>query len=176
MNKKHKRNEASENKDSWRPKLEESFFEVQLDSDGSVSVLECSIVGKPEDVLFLNSVNKTCFPYTPEGKKQAHNVAERVNHALKSKGEYKNRGKASLDGKFLTDGESALIRAVRNLGYMDVCEYGSTQLVVSDEDGNLNAHSDHIAIFSDDDMKLKQKVIFALVQIAQEKELEISNE
>lgn len=165
----------------WKPDIDEQFYEIQLDYDGSVSVQECSISGTPEDVSGINSVNKTCFPYNPKGKKQAREVAKRVDAALKGSADVSSNvgGKdaeikalkeeletlqircdnlhkakekliashAAIDGVTLTDGEIALIKALRNAKIDDVYPYDNTVIVYKDGDGELITDS-HIVAFS----------------------------
>lgn len=164
----------------WKPDIDEQFYEIQLDYDGSVSVQECSISGTPEDVSGINSVNKTCFPYNPKGKKQAREVAKRVDAALKGSADVSSNvgGKdaeikalkeeletlqircdnlhkakekliashAAIDGVTLTDGEIALIKALRNAKIDDVYPYDAV-IVYKEGDGELITDS-YLVAFS----------------------------
>lgn len=148
----------------WKPDIDEQFYEIQLDYDGSVSIQECSINGTPEDVLSINSVNKTCFPHNPEGKKQAREVAKRVDAALKGTTDVSanvgsNVGSPELDGKPLSDGMSReeADSAIRSAIGLNALVDRNTSL--ERENGSLKEELKTLQIRCENLHKAKEKLI-----------------
>ena len=160
------------NNKTWKPKLNEMFFELQLDSDGSVSVQACSIIGEPEDVLTLNSENKTCFPYTKEGKHQAKKMARRIDSVLKGEKDFiESSQKPSIDEQILTDGEIALIRALRKVEILNVYDWGKTTLCSVGSDC-VYSEDTHIAfsLAYEAEPNENREIVSCLKQIQEEQE------
>lgn len=153
----------------WRPKEGESFWLVGYDGDIYQSDALPNLNRKVIDI-------GNCFPASIKGHEEAEAAAERFkailkDESLKLKNSEPNRTNFQLDGKPLSDGEIALIRATRS---SRICRFYEDFLIVEKHDNGVAAHRTSLAFFTQypcDDAKIKA----AIQQIIKEQEARNGN-
>ena len=147
----------------WKPKLGDEYYAIYI-SFGEIELARNK--WNNDSIDNRRYSNGICF----KTKEEAEAAAERVKAALK--GELKisapNTENFQLDGKPLTDGEKALIRALRSLEIYRVMEMPI--VVYRDREGNLLCGSEFVVFDTYATGDDQNEIIAALNQIRAEQE------
>lgn len=154
---------------TWKPKKYDTYCYLFLDRNGEICI--CKHIWKNDYVDNALYRNHNVFPT----KEDAEDAIPRVIPAQNSDSVNNiniptNVDSPEIDGKLLTDGEKAMIRALRNVKITRVPDFATTTLCYSNSDGTrCQGTNMAVAFFTcfDDD---QQAVIDALKQIKREQE------